>query len=69
MGSTNSSGRLLVPDMRAFDLNHIAIEATDIPPDVTIKRRYARDTAPGSLWRSGQVPDQIQPWRIAATGR
>jgi outer membrane usher protein len=36
VGSTNSSGRLLVPDMRAFDLNQIAIQPTDIPPDVTI---------------------------------
>ncbi len=36
VGRTNSSGRLLVPDMRSFDLNHITIEATDIPPDVTI---------------------------------
>ena len=36
VGNTNSSGRLLVPDMRAFDLNHISIEATDISPDVTI---------------------------------
>ena len=36
VGSTNSSGRLLVPDMRSFDLNHIAIEPTDIPPDATI---------------------------------
>jgi outer membrane usher protein len=36
VGSTNSSGRLLVPDMRAFDLNRIAIQPTDIPPDVSI---------------------------------
>ena len=36
MGSTNSSGRLLVPDMRSFDLNHITIVPTDIPPDATI---------------------------------
>jgi outer membrane usher protein len=36
VGSTSSSGRLLVPDMRSFDLNHIAIEPTDIPPDATI---------------------------------
>jgi outer membrane usher protein len=35
-GRTNSSGRLLVPDMRSFDLNHIGIESTDIPPDATI---------------------------------
>jgi outer membrane usher protein len=36
IGRTNSSGRLLVPDMRSFDLNRITIEPTDIPPDVTI---------------------------------
>lgn len=35
-GRTNSAGRLLVPDMRAFDLNHIAIDPADIPPDATI---------------------------------
>jgi outer membrane usher protein len=36
VGRTNSAGRLLVPDMRSFDLNHLAIEPTDIPPDATI---------------------------------
>ena len=36
VGVTDSSGRLLVPDMRSFDVNHIAIEATDIPADVTV---------------------------------
>jgi outer membrane usher protein len=36
VGRTDSSGRLLVPDMRSFDLNHIAIEPVDIPPDATI---------------------------------
>ena len=36
VGTTNSSGRLLVPDMRSFDLNRIAIEPTDIPPEATI---------------------------------
>ncbi len=36
VGSTNSSGRLLVPDMRSFDLNHVAIEATDIPPEASL---------------------------------
>jgi outer membrane usher protein len=36
IGRTNSSGRLLVPDMRSFDLNLIAIEPTDIPADATI---------------------------------
>jgi outer membrane usher protein len=37
VGRTNSAGRLLVPDMRSFDLNHLAIEPTDIPPDATIE--------------------------------
>ena len=36
VGRTNSSGRLLVPDMRSFDVNHITIEPTDIPADATI---------------------------------
>jgi outer membrane usher protein len=36
VGSTGPSGRLLVPDMRSFDLNKITIEPTDIPPDTTI---------------------------------
>jgi outer membrane usher protein len=36
VGSTNASGRLLVPDMRAFDVNQIAVAPTDIPPDVSI---------------------------------
>jgi outer membrane usher protein len=36
VGRTNSSGRLLVADLRSFDLNHIAITATDVPADVTL---------------------------------
>jgi len=36
VGRTNSAGRLLVPDMHSFDLNHLAIEPTDVPPDATI---------------------------------
>jgi outer membrane usher protein len=36
VGKTNSSGKLLVPDVRSFDLNHIAIVSTDIPMDATI---------------------------------
>ena len=37
VGKTNSAGRLLVPDMRSFDTNHIAIVPTDVPPDVSLK--------------------------------
>ena len=36
VGRTNAAGRLLVPDMRSFDRNHLAIVATDVPPDATI---------------------------------
>jgi outer membrane usher protein len=36
VGRTSSSGRLLVPDMRSFELNNIRIEPTDIPPDATL---------------------------------
>jgi len=36
VGNTGRSGRLLVPDMRSFDLNHIGVVATDVPPDVTL---------------------------------
>jgi len=36
VGRTDSSGRLLVPDMRSFDINHVSIEPVDIPPDTTI---------------------------------
>ena len=35
-GVTDSAGKLLVPDLRSFDINHIAIVATDVPIDVAI---------------------------------
>lgn len=37
VGRTDSSGRLLVPDMRSFQLNHITIADTEVPADVTIQ--------------------------------
>ena len=36
VGTTGKSGRLLVPDMRAFDINHLGIEPADVPPDATL---------------------------------
>jgi len=36
VGRTDSAGRLLVPDLRAFDVNHLAIEPTDVPADATV---------------------------------
>ena len=35
-GSTNSTGRLLVPDLRSFDINRIAIDPADIPQDSSV---------------------------------
>jgi outer membrane usher protein len=52
VGRTGSSGRLLVPDMRSFDLNHIAIEPTDVRPDVAIDNP-SREVRPQD--RSGVV--------------
>jgi outer membrane usher protein len=48
VGRTNSSGRLLVPDMRSYELNHITIEPTDIPADVTVDIAV-RDIRPRDL--------------------
>jgi outer membrane usher protein len=36
VGRTDSSGRLLVPDLRSFDRNRIAIEPTDVPIDASV---------------------------------
>ena len=35
-GTTNQRGLLVVPDLRSFEINHLAIDPNDIPPDATI---------------------------------
>ncbi|MBC7610898.1 MAG: fimbrial biogenesis outer membrane usher protein [Polaromonas sp.] len=35
-GITDAKGRLLIPDLRGFDVNYLAIDPTDIPPDATL---------------------------------
>lgn len=52
VGKTGSSGRLLVADLRSFQLNHITIEANDLPVDVTI-HDASREVRPQD--RSGVV--------------
>ena len=52
VGSTNSKGRLLVPDLRSFDVNHLTIEPTDVPLDSTMAV-VARQVRPQD--RSGVV--------------
>ena len=37
VGVTNASGRLLVPDLHAFELNHLAINPNDVPVDSTLE--------------------------------
>jgi len=52
VGKTDSAGRLLVPDLRSFDVNHLAIEPTDVPVDTTVPFT-TRDVRPQD--RSGVV--------------
>lgn len=35
IGKTNSSGELLLPDLRAYQANRITLTSTDLPPDVS----------------------------------
>lgn len=53
-GETDSSGRLLVPDLRGYDNNSLAIDADDIPPDYEVNRA-AMKVRPGDT--SGVVVD------------
>jgi outer membrane usher protein len=52
VGRTDSAGRLLVPDLRSFDINHISIEPTDVPVDTTVPFA-AREVRPQD--RSGVI--------------
>jgi outer membrane usher protein len=52
VGQTDSGGRLLAPDLRSYDVNHLAIDAGDIPIDA--QTPYAsRDIRPPT--KSGVV--------------
>jgi outer membrane usher protein len=53
-GTTNWRGLLVVPDLRSFEINHLAINPNDIPPDATIDTT-AREIRPQD--RSGVVVD------------
>lgn len=35
-GITDAKGRLLIPDLRGFDVNYLAVDPADIPPDATL---------------------------------
>ncbi len=51
-GITDAEGKLLVPDLRAFDLNHLSIDPADVPVTDTLAY-VARDVRPQD--RSGVV--------------
>lgn len=36
VGTTDASGRLLVPDLRSYDVNRIGIDPRDVPPDADV---------------------------------
>ena len=52
VGRTDSGGRILVPDLRAFDVNRLSIDPTDLPLDVAIPET-SREVRPPD--RSGVV--------------
>ncbi len=51
-GRTGAAGKLLLPELRSFDVNRIAIEPTDLPIDATVPTT-AREVRPQD--RSGVV--------------
>jgi outer membrane usher protein len=52
VGRTDPDGRLLVPDLRSFDVNHISIDPADVPADSAVDT-VARTVRPQD--RSGVV--------------
>lgn len=52
VGTTGDSGRLLVPDLRAYDLNRISIDAHNVPADIDVGQT-TREVRPPD--RSGVV--------------
>lgn len=52
VGRTDAGGRRLVPDLRAFDVNHLSIDPADLPPDAALAAT-SRDVRPPD--RSGVV--------------
>ena len=52
MGKTDSGGRLLVPELRSFDINRLAIDPTDVPADTAVALAEREVRPP---YRSGVV--------------
>jgi outer membrane usher protein len=54
VGRTDSGGKLLVPDLRSFEINHLSIDPLDVPPDASLATS-TREIRPQD--RSGVVVD------------
>ena len=52
IGKTDSDGRLLLPNLRSYDVNHLEIDPNDVSPDLSISST-AREVRPAE--RSGIV--------------
>ena len=58
VGQTDSEGRIFVPDLRSFEVNHLAIDANDVPPDTALSS-VTREVRPQD--RTGVVvPFQVR---------
>jgi outer membrane usher protein len=58
VGQTDSDGQIFVPDLRSFEVNHLAIDPNDVPPDTALAS-VTRDVRPQD--RTGVVvPFQIR---------
>ena len=59
MGSTDGSGKILVPSLGAFRANRISIADGDVPIDRTIlSRELLVAKGAGPCLRPGEVPDR-----------
>ena len=57
VGRTDSAGRVLVPDLRSYDLNSVAIDPTDVPIGCYGSvYDHAGCAAAGPLGRRGEIP-------------
>ena len=36
VGETDAAGRIFIPDLHAFEVNHLAIDPNDVPPDISL---------------------------------
>jgi len=45
VGQTDSAGRIFVPDLRSFEVNHLAIDPNDVPADTALAS-VTRDVRP-----------------------